>query len=110
MNHYITAKGHYTYSLPEGQGRMPRNARRTLLPAAPWNLVWPRWNGKAWEMVEDHRARTGAYAQQATPFWLPDDTADQPARAMDSVGPLPANAVLTPPERPADAEAEAELA
>lgn len=98
MNHYLTADGLYSHSLPEGKGRMPRNARRTALPVTPWTTSWPHWNGKAWEMVEDHRKRDGAYAQEATSFWLPGDSADSPARAMTEIGPLPESALLTPPE------------
>lgn len=97
MNHYFTADGLYTHSLPEGAGRIPRNARRTALPAEPWLKVWPRWNGKSWELVEDHRPRSGSHAQEGTPYWLPEDTEQTPARVMTAVGPLPQGALLTPP-------------
>lgn len=63
MNHYFDAEGRYTHSLPEGKGRMPRNARRVPLPVQPWGTAWPRWNGKAWEMLEAPQPQTSASAK-----------------------------------------------
>ena len=98
MNHYFTEDGLYSHSLPEGKGRIPRNARRASLPADPWTGVWPRWNGKVWEMIEDHRKRDGAHAQEGTPYWLAGNTADTPPRYMTTIGPLPEGALTTRPE------------
>lgn len=97
MNHYFSADGLYSHSLPEGSGRMPRNARRAPLPATPWVKFWPRWNGKRWEKVEDHRQREGAHAQEATLYWLPKDVAGSVGRTMSTVGPLPVGALLQQP-------------
>lgn len=108
MNHYFTPDGLYSYSQPEGRGRMPRNARRIPLPAEPWTAVWPRWNGKAWELVEDHRERDGAHAQEGTPYWLENDTADTPPRFMATVGALPDGALPTRPTTSADENKEGE--
>lgn len=93
MNHCFNAEGLYTHTLPEGRGRIPRNARRVALPPAPWDRLWPRWNGKSWELLEDHRARTGVHAQEPTLYRLPGDAEDAPARTMTRVGPLPEDAL-----------------
>lgn len=71
---------------------------------------WPCWTGNSWEQVEDRRkrenlpdlvARYGAdYPQEATEYWLPDDTHESPARTMKEVGPLPDRALLERPAKP----------
>lgn len=47
------------------------------------------WDGEKWEQVEDNRGRE---------YWFEGDTYGAPARTMDDLGPLPAGAILTPPE------------
>lgn len=59
-------------------------------------------------MVEDHRERKAplfdvALAQDATNYWLPEDTNTSPARHMTKPGPLPDGALT---ERPAKTDAE----
>ena len=49
-------------------------------------------------MIEDHRKRDGAHAQEGTPYWLAGDTADTPPRYMTTIGPLPEGALTTRPE------------
>ena len=71
-----------------------------------------RWNGTAWEQVEDHRQTRDMggvpIEGTGTPYWLKGDTWDSPARYMTKLGPLPDGALLTKPEKPLEViEAEA---
>lgn len=66
-----------------------------------------KWNGKAWELVEDHRQKQGI---GGTPYWMPGDTWQTPARYMSELGKLPEGAILKAPEKPAEVVAEEELA
>ena len=72
------------------------------------------WNGKAWEHIEDHRQkqdRNGEHPTgQGTPYWMPGDTWQTPARYMTELGRLPEDAMLEAPEKPAEVLAEEELA
>ena len=72
------------------------------------------WNGAAWELMEDHRQkrdRGGVPVEgTGTPFWMPGDTWQTPARYMAELGRLPEGAMLERPEKPAEALAEEELA
>ena len=104
-----TADGYYAGEA-EDYGLLPNNATYTAPPAQPWNHVWPRWAGDAWELVEDHRERAEPYfpaefAQEATEYWLPadgDNWQSQP-RTVKKPGPLPEDASLTRPEKPVSA-------
>lgn len=58
-----------------------------------------RWNGKAWELVEDHRQKQGI---GGTPYWMPGDDWQTPARYMAELGHLPKGAKLKKPEKPAE--------
>lgn len=68
------------------------------------------WNGKAWEHVEDHRQtrdKGGVIVEgSGTPYWMPKDTWQTPARYMTELGPLPEGALLARPEKPAEVVAE----
>lgn len=68
------------------------------------------WTGDVWEAVEDHRQHLDEKGtkQGGTPYWLPSEGDDwqSPARYMEDLGPLPAGAVTTRPEKPAPTEAE----
>ena len=104
-----TADGYYAGEA-EDYGLLPNNASYTAPPAQPWNHVWPRWAGDAWELVEDHRERAEPYfpaefAQEATPYWLADEGDDwqSPPRTMKDPGPLPVGHSLTRPEKPVSA-------
>lgn len=62
------------------------------------------WSGAAWELVEDHRQkrdRGGVPLEgTGTPFWMPGDTWQTPARYMKELGPLPDGAMFEQPEKP----------
>lgn len=72
------------------------------------------WNGKAWEYIEDHRKkqdRNGKHPTgQGTPYWMPGDDWQTPARYMMELGRLPEGAMLKAPEKPSEVVAEEELA
>ena len=64
----------------------------------------PRWNGTAWELVEDHRRYRKSQGQPTggTPYRNPaegDDWRSEP-RYMKELGPLPDGAVTEKPEKP----------
>lgn len=63
-----------------------------------------RWNGTAWEQVEDHRQKRdkgGVIVEDSgTPYWLKGDTWESPARYMTELGKLPDGALLARPEKP----------
>lgn len=90
----------------EDHGTLPNNASYDPLPSMPWGRNWPQHvEGKGFVLVEDHRARPAEQfgkdlAQEATPWWLPDDTYGTPAREMKTAGPLPAGALLETPKQP----------
>ena len=96
-------------SSTEDYGLLPNNASYDPLPSMPWGRNWPQHvDGKGFVLVEDHRARTkeqfgNDLAQEATEWWLPEDTYGTPAREMKTAGPLPAGALT---ERPAKTASE----
>ena len=61
-----------------------------------------RWNGEAWETVEDHRQHMDERGRKegGMPYWLPGDTWRSEPRYMEELGPLPADALLERPRRP----------
>lgn len=83
-------------------------------PLAPKDGYAVVWNGKVWEYIEDHRQkqdRNGEHLTgQGTPYWMPKDTWQTPARYMAELGKLPEGAMLKVPEKPAEVVAEEELA
>lgn len=62
------------------------------------------WNGEAWEYIEDHRQkqdRNGEHPTgQGTPYWMPKDDWQTPARYMTDLGKLPEGVMLEKPEKP----------
>lgn len=48
------------------------------------------WDGRLWKKTEDNRGKE---------YWLPEDVYGSPARVMKDLGPLPENAIFTPPEQ-----------
>ena len=72
------------------------------------------WNGEAWDIVEDHRQHVNEQGvkEGGTPYWLPSEGDDyrSPERYMEDLGPLPAGAVTTRPEKPAPTLDEAKAA
>lgn len=69
---------------------LPPNATFTA-PPAPKEGYARIWNGTAWDYIEDNRG---------TPYWLSSDKYDAPARLMQTLGALPADARLTAPSTP----------
>lgn len=63
-----------------------------------------RWNGGAWETVEDHRRHMDERGRKegGTPYWLPGDTWRSEPRYTEELGPLPAGALLAKPEKSAE--------
>ena len=63
-----------------------------------------RWNGEAWETVEDHRQHMDERGRKegGTPYWLPGDTWRSEPRYIEDLGPLPEGALFEKPERPLD--------
>lgn len=105
--HTFDPSTHDYITSSEDLGHTPANAVTAALPPRPWTRKWPRWTGKKWELVEDHRERKAPAfrpedVQEATEFWLPGDSHDTPARQMFSPGPLPKMALLERPEKPAE--------
>lgn len=72
------------------------------------------WNGAKWEIVEDHRQKRDKggviIKESGTAHWLPGDTWESPARYMTELGPLPDDAILARPEKPAPTLDEAKAA
>lgn len=63
-----------------------------------------RWTGSAWEVVEDHRQHINSQGvkEGGTQYWLPGegDNWQSQGRYMTELGPLPAGAVTSRPEKP----------
>lgn len=102
---YNPVTGDYV-ATTDDYGYVPANAVDKPLPPRPWARKWPRWNGKKWELVDDHRERKAPIfdsenEQQATDYWLPGDTYETPARHMVTTGSLPDGAILEKPTKPA---------
>ena len=90
----------------------PKNEDSYLMPANCTDIEPPscespfvaKWNGNAWEQIEDHRRhldKTGT-PSGGTPYWMPsegDDYTSEP-RYMTELGPLPEGAVISKPEKP----------
>ena len=106
LAHRYTLPDQYYACTVEDHGYQPGNSLYEPLPPLPWPKQWPKnVNGK-WVLVEDHRERKvplfdAALAQDATDYWLPDDTYDTPARHMTKAGPLPKGAITTRPPKSA---------
>lgn len=67
------------------------------------------WNGESWDVVEDHRKKPGVEGS-GTPYWLPGDAWNTPARYMTELGPLPEGALLEAPAKTDEELAAEELA
>lgn len=67
------------------------------------------WDGTAWDVVEDHRKKPSVEGS-GTPYWLPGDAWNTPARYMTELGPLPEGALLEAPAKTAEELAAETLA
>lgn len=67
------------------------------------------WNGESWDVVEDHRKKPSVEGS-GTPYWLPGDSWNTPARYMTELGPMPEGALLEAPAKTDDELAAEELA
>ena len=67
------------------------------------------WNGESWDVLEDHRKKPGVEGS-GTPYWLPGDAWNTPARYMTELGPLPEGALLEAPAKTNEELAAEELA
>ena len=102
----------YESPLEPGVFPLPTNSTYIVPPQGEKPYV-PVWNGNAWELKEDHRKYLndkGNY-DGGTPYWLPSegDNYNSEPRYMTELGPLPAGAVLTKPEKPQNVIRKEEL-
>lgn len=81
----------------------------TVEPPALEDKQQAVWDGESWDVVEDHRKKAGDEGS-GTPYWLPGDAWDTPARYMTGLGPLPDGALLEAPAKTAEELAAEELA
>lgn len=102
MNYYFNEKGEYCYSLSANKDSLaPSNAVR-FAPELKEGF-WPVLNEAkdAWEFKEDHRQKKNEFGNviedSGTPYWLPGDTQDSPARYRTELGVLPSGAILVQP-------------
>ena len=108
LAHRYTLPDQYYACTVEDHGFQPGNSLYEDLPSLPWTKQWPKNVDGKWVMVDDHRDRKPplfdvALTQDATDYWLPDDTNATPARHMTKAGPLPDGALT---ELPAKTDAE----
>lgn len=107
----LDAENYFVARCDDYGGPMPHGCVAADPPPLPWEKIWPRWTGKAFEMAPDHRERRveegfdPALVQAATEYWLPaphpeGDTWQSPARKMTERGPLPEGAVTERPAKP----------
>ena len=110
----LDAENYFVCQCDDYGGPMPHGCIAADLPPLPWEKVWARWSGKAFEMVPDHRERrveegfAPELVQAATDYWLPSegDTHQSSARKMTERGPLPEGAVTERPVKTAEEEAK----
>lgn len=112
LAHRYTLPDQYYACTIEDHGYQPGNSSYDDLPPKPWPHQWPQRVAGKWVLVADHRERKAplfdaALAQDATDYWLPEDTNAIPARHMTKPGPLPEGALTERPDK-TDAELLAE--
>lgn len=116
---FDTRTGEYTGTMqaqkrPNGQYITDvRGATAEPVPADIPEGMKARWTGTAWELVADHRQTRdkGGVIEEGsgTPYWLPGDTYESPARYMKELGDLPKGAMLEKPAKPEEVVAQEEL-
>lgn len=94
---------------PNGQPITDVLNATTVEPPALEDKQQAVWNGKSWDVVEDHRKKPGVEGS-GTPYWLPSDAWNTPARYMTELGPLPEGALLEAPAKTDEEVAAEELA
>lgn len=114
MYHYDIFTKRYTGARPaQVVNGVPitQNASATAIPVDPLLLqeipedkcvVWSE-EINDWKLEEDHCQKVDQQGMLygGTPYWLPGDTWDTPARYMTLPGKLPADAIFNVPEKPA---------
>lgn len=106
LAHRYTLPDQYYACTIEDHGYQPGNSSYDDLPPKPWPHQWPQRVDGKWVLVADHRERKEPIfdkelTQNATDYWLPDDTYDTPARHMTKAGSLPKGAITTRPSKSA---------
>lgn len=107
LHMYDLKTGEYTSSRdatlrPNGEPILEATgATPVALPAVIPSGHIARWNGDAWETVEDHRQHMDERGRKegGTPYWLPGDTWRSEPRYTEELGPLPEGALLERPKR-----------
>ena len=94
---------------PNGQPITDALNATTVEPPVLTDKQQAVWNGTAWDVLEDHRKKPGV-PDSGTPYWLPGDSWNTPARYMTELGPLPEGALLDALEKTAEEIADEELA
>lgn len=88
---------------PNGEFITDVIAATTQVPPAAGEKQAACWMGEGWELVEDHRQtrdKGGVIVEgSGTPYWLPGDTWQTPARYITELGPLPEGALLERPKK-----------
>lgn len=90
----------YEDPMQPGRFALPENTTFDIPPETEYPFVAVYQEDK-WIQVEDHRKHldsTGTL-KGGTPYWLPEDNYQSEARYMTKLGPLPAEAILTRPEK-----------
>lgn len=114
MYHYDIFTKRYTGARPaQVVNGVPitQNASATIVPVDPLMLlelpddkclVWSE-EINDWKLEEDHCQKVDAQGilYGGTPYWLPGDTWESPARFMELPGKIPADAILEAPAKPA---------
>lgn len=91
---------------PNGQPILEATGHTPVEPPDAPHGYAPVWDGTAWHLAEDHRQKRdggGVVIEgSGTPYWLPGDTWQSPARYMEALGPLPDEAFTDAPEKTVD--------
>ena len=88
-NHYFDTNGVYTHSAPANPGSLPPSNALRLEPPRKEGW-WPvrDASGAGWELVEDHRGKTGWHGGEpvviAQPGPLPEGWSDNPPQPADT--------------------------
>lgn len=118
MYQYDLRTGEYTSSRPaqlrpNGKPILESGGASPICPPEAREGYVICWRDKNWELVEDHRRKQDKQGRDiegtGTPYWLPEDTWQSPARYRKELGPLPEDARLEKPQKPLSAVQEEKL-